>query len=379
MTDCRKEWLNALLTIVGPVLDALEKGELKKRMPLAFHEERADFAPLEAFGRSMLGLAPWLEADSGSLGPEEGRLQKTYREKAVRCIAMAADPQSPDFMNFSAGGQPLVDTAFLAHALVRAPKVLAEALPPEVRYNLAEALRSSRKIAAYNSNWIFFTAMVEAGLFVLGEPYDIMRVLYAVRTFRNWYKGDGIYGDGEMFRWDYYNSFVIQPMYVDLMELFSQENEEIAAMRAAVISRSSRYASVLERLIGPEGSYPVMGRSICYRFGAFQMLAQAALQHRLEAGLSPASVRCALTAVIKRVMSSPDMFDGEGWLLPGVYGYQPELAEGYINTGSLYLCSAVFLPLGLLPSDPFWSRADEDWTGRKVWSGGHICIDHAVD
>ena len=78
-------------------------------------------------------------------------------------------------------------------------------------------------------------------------------------------------------------------------------------------------------------------------------------------------------------MSAPDMFDEKGWLLPGVYGHQPELAETYINIGSLYLCSSVFLPLGLAPSDEFWSGADEDWSGKKVWSGGHISIDHAED
>ena len=109
------------------------------------------------------------------------------------------------------------------------------------------------------------------------------------------------------------------------------------------------------------------------------MLAQAALLKELEEGISPASVRCGLTAVIKRIMSAADLFDEDGWLLPGVYGYQPELAEGYISIGSLYLCSAVFLPLGLLPSDEFWSGADEDWSGKKVWSGGHIRIDHAED
>lgn len=272
-----------------------------------------------------------------------------------------------------------MDTAFLAYALVRAPKALTSPLSPEVRGHLANALRSSREIAAHNSNWLFFSAMVEAGLYVLGEPYDIKRVLYALRVFRKWYKGDGIYGDGEMFHWDYYNSFVIQPMYVDLVELFYKQNEEIRAMRPSVNSHASRYASVLERFIGPDGSYPVIGRSICYRFGAFQMLSQAALQHRLEAGMSPASVRCALTAVIKKVMNSPDLFDERGWLLPGVYGYQPELAEEYINTGSLYLCSAVFLLLGLPPQDPFWSGVDEDGSGKKVWSGGHISIDHAID
>lgn len=168
-------------------------------------------------------------------------------------------------------------------------------------------------------------------------------------------------------------------MYVDLVEIFSGEIEEIEKLRPQVTARASRYASILERLIGPEGSYPVMGRSICYRFGAFQLLSQTALQHRLEPGLSPAAVRCALSAVISRVMSAPDLFDENGWLLPGVYGHQPELAEAYINIGSLYLCSAVFLPLGLAPADEFWSGPEEDWSGRKVWSGGHIAIDHAAD
>jgi hypothetical protein len=57
----RKEWLESMLRIVSPVFDALEKEELHKTMPLNFHEERSEYAPLEAFGRSMLGLAPWLK------------------------------------------------------------------------------------------------------------------------------------------------------------------------------------------------------------------------------------------------------------------------------------------------------------------------------
>ena len=375
----RKQWIDAMCKIVTPVLDMLEQGKLKQSLPLTFHEERKAFAPLEAFGRSMLGLAPWLEADSEILDEEERTRQAVYRAKAVRCIEMATNPESPDFMLFDEGGQPLVDAAFLAHALVRAPKALAAALPEETRKHLADALRSTRKIPAYNSNWLFFSAMVEAGLYVIGEPYDIMRVIYPMRVFQQWYKGDGVYGDGAMFHWDYYNSFVIQPMYVDLVRLFENEHDEIRQMKSVVLKRAARYASELERMIGPEGSYPIIGRSICYRFGAFQMLSQAALEHMLEPHISPASVRCGLSAVIARVMSSPDLFDKNGWLRPGVFGYQPELAEEYINIGSLYLCSAVFLPLGLAPRDAFWSAPDEEWSAKKVWAGGHIVIDHAQD
>ena len=222
-------------------------------------------------------------------------------------------------------------------------------MPEKTRRQLAAALRSSRIISPGSTNWLFFSAMVEAGLFMLGEEYDMLRVLYALRSFRRWYKGDGMYGDGPFFHFDYYNSFVIHPMYVDLVKLLADEHHEIRAMRTEVNARAARYASILERMIGPEGSYPVVGRSICYRFGVFQMLSQAALEHMLEPHLTPAGVRCGLTAVIRRVMSAPDMFDAAGWLLPGVYGHQPELAEEYINLGSLYLCSAVFLPLGLSP------------------------------
>lgn len=379
MCTVRREWIDRLTQIIGNVMDSLSQGRLKKELPLAFHEERAVFAPLEAFGRSMLGLAPWLEADSDALDPQERTLQAAWREKALKCLDRATDPASPDAMAFAAGGQSLVDAAFLSHAIVRAPKALGAAMPEKTRRQLADALRATRRHVAGSSNWLFFTAMVEAGLFVLGEEYDRMRVLYALRSFQAWYQGDGVYGDGPFFHFDYYNSFVIQPMYVDLVHLLADESPEIQAMQAQVDVRAARYASILERMIGPDGSYPVVGRSICYRFGAFQMLAQAALEHMLEPHLSPAGVRCGLTAVIRRVMSAPDMFDAAGWLQPGVYGHQPELAEPYINIGSLYLCSAVFLPLGLSPADPFWADPDEAWTGRKVWAGEHIAIDHAMD
>ena len=362
----REEWLADLLKITGPVIDHLAEGSLKAKMPLSFHAERAAFAPLEAFGRSMLGLAPWLEAEPAQLQQAERELQTVWRQKALRAVDRATDPASPDFMLFDEGGQPLVDTAFLAHAFVRAPHALAGALDDRVKRNLAEAFRSSRKIPSFNTNWLFFTAMVEAGLHVLGEEYDKMRLLTALRCFRDWYLGDGVYGDGPNFHFDYYNSFVIQPMYVDLVNLMAEEHWEIAAMRDEVNARAARYASILERMISPEG-------------GAFQMLSQAALQHRLEGHLTPAGVRCGLTAVIRRVMASKDMFDEHGWLRPGVYGFQPELAEPYINIGSLYLCSAVFLPLGLPANDAFWADPDAPWTGKKVWAGEHTVIDHAED
>jgi len=98
----------------------------------------------------------------------------------------------------------------------------------------------------------------------------------------------------------------------------------------------------------------------------------------LPDGLSPAQVRCALTAVIQRTLSAPGTFDKDGWLTIGVCGHQPGLGEGYISTGSLYLCTTVFLPLGLPPEDPFWDDPNEPWTAKKIWSGGDAPIDRAL-
>jgi hypothetical protein len=241
-------------------------------------------------------------------------------------------------------------------------------------------LKQTRRTAPSGSNWLLFSAMVEAALYILGDPeYDRMRVGYAVHMFMDWYKGDGVYGDGKDFHWDYYNSFVIQPMLVDVVALFKQESEQYSALKPLILERAQRYATVLERSIAPDGTYPFIGRSIVYRFGAFQLLSQAALQHFLEEALPPAQVRCALTAVITRIMEYPGTLDESGWLRPGVYGYQPELAESYINTGSLYLCASVFLPLGLLPSDPFWSGEEMKWTSLKIAAGEDVMRDHALE
>jgi len=90
-------------------------------------------------------------------------------------------------------------------------------------------------------------------------------------------------------------------------------------------------------------------------------------------------VRAALTAVIHRTLDAPGTFDPAGWLTLGVSGHQPGLAETYISTGSLYLCTVGFLPLGLPPDDPFWTDEALPWTSRRVWSGEDLPADHAYD
>ncbi len=376
----RKYWVNVLVKIADPLLGSLSKGELHKNMPIecktGSEADRRKVTHLEAFGRLMAGMAPWLEL--GEDRTTEGQLRKKYIILAQRSMKMAVDPQSADFMNFNDGGQPLVDSAFLSHAILRAPNVLWKQLDLETKQQLVSAMKSSRVITPGYNNWLLFSAMVEAFLLFAGEQYDELRMDLAIRKHMEWYKGDGLYGDGPDFHWDYYNSFVIQPMLIDILAELVKRTKKYEKTFEVVLKRAKRYADIQEKLISPEGTFPAIGRSLPYRFGAFQLLAQMALQHNLSENLLPEQVRSALSVVIKRMVEAPGVFDGKGWLQIGFLGHQPSIGEGYISTGSLYLCSVGLLPLGLPESDPFWKNPSVGWTSKKIWEGQDFKADHAI-
>ena len=375
----RAAWVARATRVAEPVLTHLAAGTLKRSMPIeqADGANRAPVTHLEAIGRLLAGLAPWLALPPADTA--EGRTRARFLDLARKAVAQAVDPSSPDAMNFTTGGQPLVDAAFLAHAIVRAPAALGEALDAATRTRLVTALESTRVITPAFSNWLLFTAMVEAGLARLGARWDRTRVDYALRQHEQWYVGDGHYGDGPDFHWDYYNSYVIQPMLLDVLDVVPTDASAAwTAMRAPVLARARRYAAVQERLVGPDGTFPAIGRSIAYRAGAYQLLAQIALRRALPDGVAPGQVRSALSAVLIRTLDAPDTFDAGGWLRIGLAGHQPAVGERYISTGSLYLCSTAFLPLGLPADDPFWTQPAQPWTSRLAWSGAAFPIDHAL-
>ena len=377
----REYWVRLLTRIATPLLEALSKGELKKMMPVecvpGTEASRHTVTYLEAFGRLMAGMAPWLAL--GADDTKEGQLRAGMILLAQKCMKMAVDPQSPDFMNFTENQQPVVDAAFLSHAILRAPAVLWDPLDAETRQQLVAAMKSSRVITPGYNNWLLFSAMVETFLLFAGEQADGLRVDLAIRKMQEWYKGDGLYGDGAEFHWDYYNSFVIQPMMLDILQEWMKHDKRYTRSYDVVMKRAKRYAAIQEKLISPEGTFPAIGRSLAYRFGVFQHLGQIALQHQLPDGLNPAQVRCALSAVIHRLAEAPGMFDEKGWLRIGFYGHQPAIGESYISTGSLYLCSVGLLPLGLPATDPFWADPPEEWTAQKIWGGKNFPADHAIE
>lgn len=376
----RREWLDAMIRIMDPVLTHFAAGDIKEVMPIYGSEpENKDTCTyLEALGRTLCGVAPWLELPG--LSGEERELQEKYRVLARKAILRITDPKDPAATDFTVNMQILVDTGFLSEGILRAPTQLWEAFSREEQDQICAALELTRRRAPVYSNWLMFSATTEAFFHRAGRFWDPMRIDCALRAMDSWYFGDGVYGDGPRYAWDYYNSFVMQPMLVDVLKEVSGEDQTWKnwdGMEQTIRVRAGRYADHLERMIMPDGSYPVIGRSSAYRLGCFHVLGQAALEGFLPEDLPAAQVRCGMTALLRRMMQG-DLFDEAGWLKIGIVGDQPGIGEPYISTGSLYLFCFFFLPLGIAPEAPFWADPDKMFTQQKIWSGMDVAADHAV-
>lgn len=160
---------------------------------------------LEAVGRTLAGVAPWLALPDDDT--KEGQLRKQMREEALKGLTNAVDPNSPDKINFTKHAQPIVDAAYLAHAFIRAPKALWEPLDDTTKQRYIAAFKSLRnRTGAYN-NWLLFTGLTEAFLGQQDQQSDPFRMIVAKNKVKEWYVGDGWYSDGNKFSMDYYNAY----------------------------------------------------------------------------------------------------------------------------------------------------------------------------
>lgn len=382
-SDDRKYWVQLLDKIANPVLSNMSKGELQKNMKVEFSptwdNREKKVAYMEAFGRLIAGLAPAISLPDDN--SDESKIRAKWRLQIQQSMAHGFNPKSPDYLYWGDNKtrQPLVDAAYIAQALLTAPKALWEPLDKTTKEQIIYEFKKIRQIEPYNNNWILFAATIESFLLSIDQEIDAKRIDPAIETINKWYVGDGWYKDGEKFHFDHYNGYVIHPMLVEVLKVNVAKGRKDKEVYDTAYKRMQRYASFQERYISPEGTYPVVGRSSTYRVGAFQPLAKLALDDALPKDVSPAQVRCALTAVMKRVFVS-NTFNKEGYLTLGLVGdKQSNLADYYSNTGSLYITSLAFLPLGLPENHKFWTDPFTEWTQLKAWGGKPFAKDYAVD
>ncbi|QGZ38596.1 uncharacterized protein DUF2264 [Pseudoduganella flava] len=384
--DARAFQLGLLRKMAEPVLFNMAQGKLKKTFQLevspTWDGRDKGVAYLECFGRLIAGIAPWLALPDDA--SDEGKARKRLREQALQSYVHSVDPKSPDYLLWKGPGQTLVDSAYFTNALMRAPQALWEPLDATTKRRIVAEIKSLRRIEPPYINWLLFAAMNEAFLLSIGEEYDPMRMNVAIRKINEWYVGDGWIKDGEAFHFDYYSSYVMYPMLVEILEVLARHkapfwNGKPDELLAQGYKRMQRYGEHLERFISPQGTWPPIGRSLTYRTAAFQPLALLAWRKQLPPSLPEGQVRAALDAAHRAIWTAPSNFTPEGYLTIGFMGHQPELGDWYSNNGSMYIASAGLLALGLPATDSFWTAPAQDWTQKKAFGGAKFAKDYPVN
>lgn len=380
----RQVWTDIAWRMSEPVLRLMSQGHLQDSMALELsptwdgRDKRVSY--MECFGRLMAGIAPWLSLPDDDTA--EGRQRRQLRQWALVSYKNAVDPQSHDCLLWSENFQTLVDAAYLAESFLRGYDSLWMPLDKTTKERYIKNFTALRRINPLYTNWLLFTATIETFLQKADGSGDTYRLSSTLRKINEWYVGDGWYSDGVSFTFDYYNSFVIQPMYVECVSELTHNGKErdYAGCRYDIAwKRLDRFSAIIERLISPEGTFPVFGRSITYRTGVLQPLAMVAWHKRLPASLHEGQVRSGITAVLKRMFGDNRNFNSKGFLTLGFNGHQPQTANVYTDNGSLYMASLALLPLGLPATDSFWTATAESWTSKKAWEGDMFPKDHTYN
>lgn len=375
----RQVWADLCYKISQPVLENMSKGNFQNDFPLelspTWDGRDTKVAYLETFARLMAGISPWLALPDD--GTPEGKQRKQLHEWAIQAYKNAVDPNSPDKITWLTNtSQPLCDASYLVESFMRAPEATWGQLDEVTKKRYIEGLKSLRTIRPAYNNWLLFRAMVEVFFMSIGEDVDEYALSVGLQKMSEWYLSDGWYSDGPEYAMDYYNSYVMHPMMVEVVEMCKKHKFSTPISLDLAVKRMNRFNTILERFISPEGAYPAVGRSVIYRMGAFQTLAMSAWKYGLPKDLTNGSVRSALTCVMKRMFAVDGNFDDKGYLRLGFAGHQPNLANYYSNNGSLYMTSLVFMPLGLPADHPFWTAPAEPWTSQKAWSGQEFPEDY---
>lgn len=381
----RRYMLDLMTRMADPVLSRMAEGRLqrewKAELSPTWDGRNPNVAYLEAFARLVDGLAPWLALPDTA--DSEGRLRARMRQQVLQAYANSVDPANPDYIPWSGTGQVLVDAAYFTSALLRAPDALWKPLDATTKQRIIKEIQGLRRISSPYTNWLLFTAMNEAFLLSVGAEWDPVRIDLAVKKFNEWYVGDGWYADGTRFHYDYYNSYVIHPMLTQILEVLVATKAPFNNLVAKDLldvqyQRMQRHAEQLERMIGPDGTYPAIGRSLTYRTAVHQPLGYLAWRKKLPATLPEGQVRAATVAAQRRIFADPSNFDRQGFLTIGFARHQPTLADWYTNAGSMYIASESFLALGLPASASYWRAPPQPWTMRRAYGGQDFRKDYYV-
>jgi len=340
----------------GYVLAAEKNGSMARALYPDDRRNLPDSADaLESFARMASAWGSWLRNPNNSaVVTFEGR-ELNIEQLLHDALIDGTNPNNPytywgDMAHMS---QHIVESADMAATIwFSRERVFNKMLKVEQDQIMAWLAQVDDK-GTYPDNWILFTALAQTVRLKLGYPVPVDELDFRLRQTSAFYTGDGWYVDGEEAEYELYNAWMFGWHYLLWAEI---DGDRLPEHRKQVLERAKSFIAGFQYFYGSNGSYPVWGRSIVYRFAALAVFATGYL-HKISPD-DPGMLRRLSSGSI-RYYYEHGLFDPqEHYVRQGVHGDFPQANESYISPGSPYWCCHGLFALTFDRDDPFWTAVE---------------------
>ncbi len=307
---------------------------------------------LEGVARPLWGIIPLVK------GGGDFKHWSLYRDM----ITQGTDPDSARYWGAVDGiNQRSVEMAAFGLLLAVLPEHGWAPLSESTKKNFVTWLANIQNCPMPQNNWLFFTILVQAGLRKVGRA-DLVNIdlEYKYLTkIKNFYLGDGWYGDGDVKNIDHYGGFAIHFYSIIYATLIENADKELSQL---FIARADEYCQPFSYWFAETGEALAQGRSLTYRFATAGFWgAVASLDIN---SMKQGEIKGLWARQIRQWKDKP-IFTKEGLLSRGYNYPNLNVCEGYNSPTSPYWAFKAFFPLLLADNHPFWQCEELPQTLNK--------------
>lgn len=324
----------------------------RPRLPGAPPDDR--ICGLEGFARMSVAWGAWLGLSANSAMLRGRGRQVDVVELVARGLLDGSDPEGAWWWGeMGDRDQRIVEAAEIATGLWLGRDRLVPALGPAGLNRVLDWLGRVEGRDVYPDNWILFPSFVATVQRRFGRHVPDAAIDRGLDEMIARYRGDGWYADGPGHAFDQYTGWAV---HWHLLLWARIDGDRRPRLRALIERRARTYLLGIVPQFAADGSRPLYGRSLGYRFAA---VAPFALAELLELGaVPPGLARRIASGTIARHLDDGALDPATGWFRRGVGGERPDVCERYMSAGASAWAAHVFVALGLDEDASFWTAAE---------------------
>jgi hypothetical protein len=350
----RADWVDCFARLSASFARAAEAGGSPARARLPGSPPDDPIPSIEGFARMSVTWGAWLGEASNPTVVDSANGPVDILGLMVRGLQDGTDPKGRWWWgDIGHRDQRIVEAAEIATGLWLGRARLAPALGPGGVDRVLDWIARVDDKDVYDDNWVLFPAIVSAVRRAFGRVVPDAAIDGGVDAMLARYRGDGWYADGGGHAFDQYTGWAV---HWHLLLWSRIEGDRRPRTRALVERRFRTYLAAVAPMFAADGSRPLFGRSLGYRFAAAAPFALAAWLG--EDVVPDAVARWIMGGTIRRHLADGALDPDSGWFRRGVAGERPDVMERYVSAGASAWAAHSFVALGLPADAGFW-RATE--------------------